>query len=488
MARQYAVTLLLAVLFGTTAAQTCDDGLDLCDEVMDDAGTCYSEGLDLCDDTDNMDTCAAENLDLCDDDTVQDTCAAEDLDLCDDEVVTIGDMCDADTDICADDPESPTPPVKKVVDVSFDIKVKVAKSTDFDNQKYLEKVAQQSGVDVAKVNIIKKEFVIEVGYSFSADTPITKDQAKEAIAKDWNVPASMVTVTISNTGRRLAVTTKVVAALTTTDPAQADSVKAAAADASGVKEQMKTLYGVTSDVVVEKQPELQVKVTTNVRVQSGQSVAKPGSTTLADIAAAAGGTGATLDQGSWKETEREVLQITDPSTSANKTTFTGSVEFSIKNGHTVPLSKAEAASLRTLAKTCMVSESAVSTDCQRTARRLQDFTLRRLESHAATSQYTIAWAIKALPSEATYVGYRLGNLTNNHTDFTTEFRMQLLAAGVPLEAVNNMTVTLFEGGIEGWKSGGVLEMEDTSSNSFRTFPMFSALVVMMVSMLLPPTA
>jgi len=186
-------------------------------------------------------------------------------------------------------------------ETKFEVKVAVAQATSFDESKYLEKMAEQSGVAAAEVSIVKKEFVIEVGFKFTADTAVTPDDARRAIAKAWNVPMTDVVVTMSRRleARRMTSTeTKVTAKLKTTNAATADLVKAAAADTAGITEKLKTEANITATLSVEKAPAIEVQVET--KVTSAQAVEKPDATKLAAIATAAGGTGATVDDTSFQ--------------------------------------------------------------------------------------------------------------------------------------------------------------------------------------------
>jgi len=208
---------------------------------------------------------------------------------------------------------SATCPAKPaVIETNFDVKVTINEATKFDAKKYKEQLGAETGVQAENVEIVKSEFVVEVAFKFTADKPITKVDATKAIALAWNVNQSMVVVTIL-TGRRLneirhlsATDTKVTAQLKTEDPAKADSVKTSAASGgsgtAAVTSQLKTVAKLDVTVAVEKQPTLDVKITT--KVKSKKTVSKPDATKLEKVAKAAGGTGAKMDDSSWKTEEK----------------------------------------------------------------------------------------------------------------------------------------------------------------------------------------
>jgi hypothetical protein len=213
------------------------------------------------------------------------------------------------------------PVTVEVKTTTFDVKVNVEKAVEFDDSKYLQQMASETGVPAAEVEITKKEFVVEVGFKFTADKPVTKTSATKAIAKAWAVTESEVEVTINarrrlDAGRRLAVDTSVTARMKTQDAAKADQVKVAAATTETVAAavaELKVVANVDAQAVVDQQPKVEVKVTT--KVKSEKAVAKPSAQKMKAIAVAAGGEGATaeIDSTTWKETTQTVLSTKQPS-------------------------------------------------------------------------------------------------------------------------------------------------------------------------------
>jgi hypothetical protein len=209
---------------------------------------------------------------------------------------------------------------------TFDVDVVVEDATAFNEQAYVDEMAKAAGVNAADVSVKKTEYVVETVYSFSANEVIEEASLKSAIAKDWGVPETAVTLKIE-TVRRLtglpqpifpvpaplrqlwASTQKVTATLKTEDATTANSVKTKSAEPAGIIANLAADAGVTAAATVVEQPKTEVKVTTEVKsetVVDTTAVANSADT----IATAAGGTGATLDTSS--VTKTEVANTTPP--------------------------------------------------------------------------------------------------------------------------------------------------------------------------------
>jgi len=181
--------------------------------------------------------------------------------------------------------------VVKTEVATFATNVKIADPKKFDEKKYMAALATSTGVKASEVKVVKKEFIVEVGFKFTADATVTLADAKKAIAAAWGVAESQVTVIITAAGRRLATDTAVTATLTTTDAANTD--KAMATDQTAVTTQLKTVANVVATTVVAKAAAATVKVTT--KVEAEKKITQPTATELATIATASGGTGAAVD-------------------------------------------------------------------------------------------------------------------------------------------------------------------------------------------------
>lgn len=197
-----------------------------------------------------------------------------------------------------------------VTETTFDMDVAVPNAAAFKEDGYLKELAKATGVPASDITVESKTFVIEVAYEFTGDT-ITEAKAKTAIASDWGVDESNLTVTltvVSATARRLesssrrlsGTKTQVTAELKTTNATAADGVMTKAATPAGVVSNL-AAAGVTATATVTDAPSMTVKVKT--KVLSKGNIAQPNPGQLQKIAEESGGTGAVLDKSSWTTEE-----------------------------------------------------------------------------------------------------------------------------------------------------------------------------------------
>jgi len=187
--------------------------------------------------------------------------------------------------------------------------MKIAEPSKFKPTDFVQTMAEKTGVPVENVKVKSMEMKMSVGYSLKGKEKVTEDQAESAIAKSLGIEKSQVSVEIlagrrleaGLLGRRLEVETKMKATITMDanneeqlGKAQeaheklADSEKSTAMLKS-VQAALKEDAGIEIEVPqVTEEPQVDVKVETEIVAVSGTPVVLPTGDDLKEVAEKAG--------------------------------------------------------------------------------------------------------------------------------------------------------------------------------------------------------
>jgi len=209
---------------------------------------------------------------------------------------------DFDLAIATPAPGAGAPVLVKIIEKTFTAAIEITDATKFSDADYIASLAKSSGISADQVEVVSKTFEVEVGFTFTGAV-VTPEAAKTAIATAWKVSPTDVTIKLDTTRRlrdgeelkRRLADTKVTATLKTADPAVANTVKKEAVDATKVTAELKKANIVITTKATA--PAVKVQVVTKLKSKPGATVAvaTPDATKIAEVAKAAGGTGASID-------------------------------------------------------------------------------------------------------------------------------------------------------------------------------------------------
>jgi len=186
--------------------------------------------------------------------------------------------------------------------------MKITEPNKFKEADFVQEMAKKTGVPVQNVKVKSMEMKMSVGYSLTGTEKVTKDQAESAIAKSLDIQKTQVSVEILGRrledqlrGRRLKVETNLKATITMDannetqlEKAQAAHEKLADTEKSAdmlknVQKRLKEDAGIEVEVPeVTEEPQVDVKVETEIVAASETPVVLPTGADLKEVAEKAG--------------------------------------------------------------------------------------------------------------------------------------------------------------------------------------------------------
>jgi len=203
---------------------------------------------------------------------------------------------------------TPEPTSAPAAVTAAEVKMKIAEPEKFKATDFVKTMAEKTGVPVENVKVKSMEMKMSVGYSLKGKEKVTEDQAESAIAKSLAIEKSQVSVEILGRrleaglpGRRLEeVETRMKATITmeANDEEQLSKAQEAhekLSDSKKSTDMLKNVQEVLKEegIVIEvpkvtEQPQVEVKVETEIVALSETPVALPKGDDLLEVAKKAG--------------------------------------------------------------------------------------------------------------------------------------------------------------------------------------------------------